>query len=190
MKTSDVLIGLILVPVGGGLALLLGGGLPSQAVLALFVGVHGRDGRMRRKSYAAEKERLEAAHEGTTNLLQSLKHVQRDPDNGICVVSSCDGDRQPGPARFGWIPSLGRLYDRHLGSQPGTPMLRFFEKASDVLRGAMYVGALVVTPWFAVSALRKGDVVFASVNAISFTLVLILVAQRVRQYKEKREGKP
>jgi membrane protein implicated in regulation of membrane protease activity len=51
MKTSDVLVGLILLAVGGGLALLLGGGLPSQAVLALFMGATGAyvGGRIRRR---------------------------------------------------------------------------------------------------------------------------------------------
>lgn len=72
----------------------------------------------------------------------------------------------------------------------GPPMLRLLEKISGVVRGAVYLGVLVVTPWFAVSALREGDVVLAGVNALSFALVLILVAQRVRRRKENRESKP
>lgn len=72
----------------------------------------------------------------------------------------------------------------------GPPMLRLLEKISGVVRGVVYLGVLVVTPWLAVSALRAGDVVLAGVNVLSFALVSILATQRVRRRKENREGKP
>jgi membrane protein implicated in regulation of membrane protease activity len=67
-------------------------------------------------------------------------------------------------------------------------MLTALEKAAGVVRGAVYLGALIVTPWFAVSALHRGAVALAALYSLIFALVAILAMKRVRQCSKDREG--